>query len=166
MSLLDVAVSRPDHPVDIVEGIASANNWMFERSGEDEITISVDGGWTDYHVSFQWMDDIEALHLACAFDLKTPDRRRGDVLQLLALVNEQMFVGHFDLWRQEGVIVFRHALLLAGGAGIGEGQCEALLSTAVEACERYYQAFQFVVWAGRPAAEALEGVLFETAGEA
>ena len=41
-----------------------------------------------------------------------------------------------------------------------------LLKVAVDACERYYQAFQFVIWAGRSAREALDGVLFETEGEA
>ena len=39
-------------------------------------------------------------------------------------------------------------------------------SAAIAACERYYQAFQFVIWAGRSAREALDAALFETAGEA
>ena len=45
-------------------------------------------------------------------------------------------------------------------------QVERLLLTAIEACERYFQAFQFVVWAGKSAPEALETVLFETVGAA
>jgi hypothetical protein len=36
----------------------------------------------------------------------------------------------------------------------------------MEACDRYYQAFQFVVWAGKSAREAMDSALFETAGEA
>jgi hypothetical protein len=40
------------------------------------------------------------------------------------------------------------------------------LLTAVEACERYFQSFQFVVWAGKSAPEALQTALFETAGQA
>jgi hypothetical protein len=40
------------------------------------------------------------------------------------------------------------------------------LKAAVDACERYYQAFQFVLWAGKTAREAIEGVLFVTEGEA
>jgi hypothetical protein len=62
--------------------------------------------------------------------------------------------------------MFRQALLLSGGADPNVQQVERLLVTAIEACERYFQAFQFVVWAGRSAAEALDDVLFETAGEA
>ena len=40
------------------------------------------------------------------------------------------------------------------------------MSSATESCDLYYQAFQFVVWAGKSAHEALESVLFETVGEA
>src|SRR5262249_55469561 len=90
--------------------------------GEDEITILVTGKWSDYQVSYTWMFDIEALHLACAFELKVPERCRGEVQQLISLINEQMWVGHFDLWIQDGLVMYRHALVLAGGgAGGGEG---------------------------------------------
>jgi hypothetical protein len=36
----------------------------------------------------------------------------------------------------------------------------------LETCEQYYQAFQFVMWGGKSAADALEVALFEVAGEA
>ena len=41
-----------------------------------------------------------------------------------------------------------------------------LLSSALEACESYFQAFQFVVWSGIDAQSAVEAVMFETVGEA
>ncbi|PZQ18921.1 MAG: hypothetical protein DI565_00505 [Ancylobacter novellus] len=166
MALIDVDADRQAHPVDMIERIATLNDWSFDRSGDDEITISIDGSWSDYHVSLTWMGELESLHLACAFDLKVPDRRKPEVYQLLTLVNEQLWLGHFDLWSQEGVVAYRHTLLLAGGAEASAAQCEALLEAALEACERHYQAFQFVVWAGKGAKEAMEVVAFETAGEA
>jgi hypothetical protein len=43
---------------------------------------------------------------------------------------------------------------------------EVLLSNALDTCEAYYQAFQFVVWSGLDANRAMEAVLFETVGEA
>jgi len=166
MTLIDFEQDRESHPVDVIEQIAALNDWTFERAGDDEITISVSGGWADYHVSFSWMEDREAIHLACAFDLKVPDTRKLEVMRLITSVNEQLWIGHFDLWSTEGVVMFRQALLLSGGAEPNPQQVERLLVTAIEACERYFQAFQFVVWAGKDAAEALEGVLFETVGEA
>jgi hypothetical protein len=154
------------NPLDVVERVAAGNDWSFERAGEDEITILVTGRWTDYQLSYTWMGDIEALHLACAFDLKIPDRRRAEVQVLISLINEQLWVGHFDLWLKEGMIMFRHALILAGGVEASGRQCEALLSTALDTCERYFTAFQFVVWAGKDAKEALAATMFETSGEA
>ena len=166
MSLIEVSAERRSNPVDVVEQLASVKDWTFDRAGDDEIAISVSGQWTGYHLSFTWMDDVEALHLACAFDLKVPDRRRNEVVELLAHVNEQLWIGHFDLWTRDGVIMFRHSLILAGGVEATDRQCEVLLQAALDACERYYQAFQFVVWAGKPAREAVDAVMFETAGEA
>jgi hypothetical protein len=166
MSLIDFEQERGSNPVDVIEQIAALHDWSFERAGDDEITVSVSGGWCEYHVSFSWMEEREAIHLACAFDLKVPEPRRLEVMRLLLGVNEQLWIGHFDLWSKEGVVLFRQAMLLSGGAEPTSAQVEKLLVTAIEACERYFQAFQFVVWAGKSATEALQTVLFETVGEA
>ena len=166
MSLLEIDVARHPHPVDMIEQVANDNEWAFERTGDDEIAISVAGHWSDYHVSFSWMEDFEALHLACAFDVKVPENRALEVMRLLSMINEQMLFGHFDLWEQEGAIMFRHSLLLAGGAEPTSQQVEVLLSSALEACECYFQSFQFVVWSGTSARDALSSVLFETHGNA
>lgn len=166
MSIIEFETKVRANPVDLVERLAAVNNWSFERSGDGEITLSMKGNWTDYHVSFQWMTELEALHLACAFDLKVPENRRAEVLKLLAIVNEQLWVGHFDLWSDEGMVMYRHALLLAGGASVSGRQCEAQLERAADAVERYFPAFQFVIWAGKTAREAIDAAMFETAGEA
>ena len=106
------------------------------------------------------------LDLASAFDLKVGDQRKPEIVRLLAFVNEQLWIGHFDLWQVEGMIMYRNTLLLTEGAEPTVGQLASLLSAAVDACERYYQAFQFFTWAGKSAEDALAAVLFDTAGEA
>jgi hypothetical protein len=166
MSLIDFTEQPRANPLEVVEHMAASNDWSFERAGEDEITLLVTGKWSDYQVSFTWMFDIEALHLACAFELKVPERNRAEVQQLIALINEQMWVGHFDLWSKDGIVMYRHALVLAGGVTASGRQCEALLATALDACERYFPAFQFVVWAGKTARDALDAAMFETQGRA
>ncbi|RWX78617.1 hypothetical protein EPK99_08435 [Neorhizobium lilium] len=165
MSLIQMEMERQSNPVDMIEFVAASNDWTFERSGEDEIAMTVEGRWTDYHVSFSWMEECEALHLACAFDLKIPDIRVNEVIRLLSHINGQTLMGHFDLWRQEDVVIFRQSLLLAGGAEPTNQQVEVLLSSALDACETYFQAFQFVVWSGIDSKAAMEAVLFETVGE-
>jgi hypothetical protein len=166
MSIIELVRNESVSPLDAVEHMAASNNWPFERAGEDEIALHVTGRWTNYQVSFTWMNDIEALHLACAFDTKVPDPRLNEVQALVALINEQLWIGHFDLWMRNGVVMFRHALVLAGGGTASDRQCEAVLGSALDSCERYYPAFQFVVWAGKSAREAMDSAMFETHGEA
>jgi len=150
------------NPVDMVEQIAINRNWAFERS-TDELTLSVSGEWCDYHVSLNWRDDIGALHLACAFDFRVSAARLIEVYRLMAMINEQLWLGHFDLWKEDGMMLYRHGLLLAG-AKSHANQCEALLESALSACERYYQAFQFVLWAGKTSEEALAATMIEAQG--
>jgi hypothetical protein len=166
MSIIEFVHDEKMSPLEVVEQMAATNNWPFERAGEDEIALHVTGRWTNYQVSFTWMGDIEALHLACAFDMKVPDLRLSEVQALVALVNEQMWIGHFDVWMRNGMVMFRHALVLAGGGTASDRQCEAVLGSALDSCERYYPAFQFVIWAGKSAREAMDSAMFETCGEA
>jgi hypothetical protein len=166
MSLIEIASGSHNNPLDVVEHMAAGNQWPFERAGDDEVAIVVNGRWTNYQISFTWMSEIEALHLACAFDMRVPELRLAEVQQLVAMINEQLWIGHFDVWMQNGVVMFRHALLLAGGVATSGRQCEAVMGSALDACERYFPAFQFVVWAGKSAREAMSAALFETAGEA
>lgn len=156
---------RPSNPIDLIERLASHHDWQCDRNSDDELTLIVAGTWTDYHVSLNWREDLQALHVASAFDFRVPDQRLNEMYRLVAQINEQLWLGHFDLWTQEGLIMYRHALLL-GGAVASMEQCEAMLQAALEACERYYQAFQFVVWAGKPSREALVSTMFETEGQA
>ena len=166
MSLLEGIIDSRNNPLAVVEDIATDNNWAYERSGEDEVTIVSKGDWTDYQLSFTWMAEIEALHLACAFDMKIPPARRGEVQRLIAAINEQLWVGHFDIWTHTGMVMYRQALVLPGNMTASTAQCEAMLVGAIHACERYYPAFQFVVWAGKTAAEAMSAAMFDTEGEA
>jgi hypothetical protein len=153
-------------PLDRVERLANLREWFVDRAGDDEVNMIIAGAWGDLTVSLNWRDDLESLHIACSFDIRVPPNRREEIGRLVTMINEQLFFGHFDLWRHDGTIMYRNSLILAGSAGTNDAQCETLIRLAVEACERYFPTFQFVVWAGKSAEESLEASLLETVGEA
>lgn len=165
MGMAEARIRSGSHPIDLIEQMAHRHDWSAERIGDDEVNLIIAGTWTDYHVSIHWRYDLETLHIACAFDFKVPEYRQNDVYKLIAQINEQLWIGHFDLWASDGLIMFRHGLL-ANDTVVTNRQCEALMKAALEACERYYQAFQFVVWAGKAPREALVSTMFETDGQA
>ena len=161
---LDQPVVAP-HPIDILEHAVEENGWPFERSGRDELNLSVNGRWCDHHFCFTWRDDLQSLHLSSAFDMRVDDRLRAEVAKLLMHVNSKLWIGHFDLMPDENCLVFRHAMIFPE-ASASAAQCESLLHLAVESCEHYYPAFQFVLWAGKSAEEAVSAALLECQGQA
>lgn len=154
------------HPLDVVERIVSNNDWMFDRRNDQEMAVQVPGHWCDYSMYFNWNDEIGALHFTCAFDMRIPEEKRPMVAQLLARVNERIWLGHFGMWSDEGLPMYRHALPLRGTGGPTSEQLEDLLDSAVYECERFYPAFQFVIWGGKSAEDAMTAAMIETAGEA
>ena len=158
-------VTPLEHPLDILEKAVEDNGWPFERSGRDEINLSVAGRWCDYHFCFTWRDDLQSLQVSVSFDMRVSKERRSEIADLLMSINSQLWLGHFDLWADDGVVLFRHVLIFPDST-VSAAQCEALLQLAIEACEHYYPAFQFVLWGGKTAREAMAAAVLEVAGQA
>lgn len=163
---LPSALSLRPNPVDAIEEAAHGRDWSFERASLDEIAIRHEGAWTTYEIAFAWLEDDEALHVSCCFEQAVPPARLDETVRLVAQINERLVMGHLELWFKDATVTFRHALPLNGGVEPTEAQIAALVDQAFTACERHYQAFQFVIWAGKDAGDALDSVLFDTVGEA
>lgn len=166
MASLQSLLRETSNPLDRVEHIAHGHEWFIDRSAEDEVNMIVAATWGDMSISIHWREDFESLHIACSYDFKVPPARREEIGRLLNLVNEQLYFGHFDIWRQDGTVLLRNSLMLAGGARVTDAQCEALIRVSIETCERYFPSLQFVVWAGKSAQDAMAAAMFETEGEA
>jgi hypothetical protein len=154
------------NPLDIVEKLAMAQDWPFHRQSEDEIAIEIAGQWCHYKLWFAWHAELGVLQLSCALDMKVPAKKRDQVSLLLALANEKLWLGHFEVWSDEGLPVFRHAQLFRDGMLASGEVLEDLINIAVAESERFYPAFQFVIWGGRAPQDAMAAAMLETEGEA
>ena len=167
MPALDFAVTTQKHnPLDLIEQIVEGNDWTFDRRSDQELAVQVPGTWCDYSLYFAWNDEIEAMHFTCAFDMRVPQDRRMPVYELLARVNEKLWLGHFGMWDDEGLPMFRHVLPMRAANGPTMGQMEDIVETALFECERFYPAFQYVIWGGRTADDAVAAAMVDTVGEA
>ena len=154
------------HPLDLIEQIVAANDWPFDRRCDDEMAVEVPGKWCDYSLYFAWREDVGALHFTVSFDMKVQPAKRAAIYELLALVNERLWLGHFGLWADEGIPLFRHSVLLRGQENLNVAQVEDLIDVAMEECDRFYPAFQFVIWGGKSVADAIAAAMIETVGQA
>ena len=154
------------NPLDVVEQIVSANDWEFDRRTESEMAVEAPGKWCSYGLYFSWSDEISAMHFTCAFDMKVPSNRRAALYELLALANEKLWIGHFGLDEDDGTPLFRHAVLLRGAPGASAESLEDMVDIAITECERFFPAFQFLLWGGKSPADALAAAMLECMGEA
>jgi hypothetical protein len=97
--------------------------------------------------------------------MRIPKEKSTPIYELLAIINEQLWLGHFSIWTEEGLPMYRHALPLRGASKPSLEQIEDLIDTAMIECERFYPAFQYVIWGGKTPLEALDASLIETVGE-
>ena len=155
-------------PIDMLETYYSALGWDYERSGEDEIVSTFQGSWTQYELRSIWRAEDQVLQFLALPDIRVAAEKRDAVYETIGLINEQLWLGHFELWSASGLVLFRHAALLEGedGAAMSLQQAEILGEAAIEECERFYPVFQFVLWADKTPQEAIAAALIETQGEA
>lgn len=155
-------------PIDMLEHYFSAHGWAYERSGDEEIVATFQGSWAQYELRAIWRDDDNVLQFLALPDIRVANDKRIATYETIGLINEQLWLGHFELWASSGLVLFRHAALLEGeeGGTLTLQQAETLVEASIEECERFYPVFQFVLWADKSPAEAIAAALIETQGEA
>jgi hypothetical protein len=153
-------------PVDMLASLFEARGWPCEFVAEDEISGEIKGSWANYTVRGIWRREDHVLQLLCLPDIRVPEDKRSLVYELLALVNEQLWVGHFDVWSNGSVLLYRHGLLLGDEGLLSLAQAQVAVEAAIEECDRFYPAFQFILWGDKTPVEALAASLVDAAGEA
>ncbi len=153
-------------PVDMLAALFEARGWTHEVVSQDEISAEIQGSWTSYQVRAIWRTEDNVLQLLCLPDVRVAEGKRAAAHELLALINEQLWLGHFDVWSQGGMLVYRHGLLLGDEGLLGLSQAQGLIETAVDECDRFYPAFQFVLWGDKSPVDALASAMVDAAGEA
>ncbi len=160
-------------PIDMLEEYFRSHQWTYERDGDEEIVTTVKGSWSDYELRALWREDDRVLQFIAMTGIsaaagKADAETRIGLFETLSLINEQLWIGHFELWSSDGAILFRHAVLVdtADEATLSLAQVQTLVDAAIDECERYYPVFQFVLWGGKSPRDALAAALIETEGEA
>ena len=152
-----------DDPLENVELAASIQNWTSDRT-DNEVSIIANGKHNNYQLSVSLQNDSNGLNVICGFDLRFNKKNKFQILKLVSSINAQLWLGHFDVWDKEGLIVYRNSSILEKSPNLKT--IETLLNDAVSSIDLYFPAFQYILWAGKDSEEALQTVLFETRGEA
>ncbi|GGB07101.1 YbjN domain-containing protein [Allosediminivita pacifica] len=166
MALSEQFLTDDLHPIDMVEHLAETQDWDFDRIGDDQIAMAVEGQWRTYSVTLAWSPMDETLRLICTFEMEPPEERLPALWEGLNSVNDQCWAGAFSYWDEPKLMVFKYGLVLAGGQMACAEQINTMISTAILASERYYPAFQLMVYTDRSPSDALQVAIAEAYGHA
>ena len=166
MTALQTLNETTSNPIDLLEEFVHANDWRFDRASDSELIVQIQGRWCDHKMCFYWADNLSAIFFSCRLDQKVPPASRNQVHELLAAVNENLWLGHFDLASEDAIPMFRHTMPLRGSSGASVEQLEDMMDAALTECERFYPALQLVLWGGRTVGEAVAVAQLDTVGEA
>lgn len=153
-------------PLEMLAQLFEAHGWPCEFVGEEELSGEIQGSWTTYQLRCIWRADDAVLQLLCLPEIRVPQAKMADAFELVALINEQLWLGHFDIWSRGGVLLYRHGLMLGAEGLLGLTMAQTAVEAAVSECDRFYPAFQFVLWGDKTPRQALDAALVDPAGEA
>ncbi len=164
---LDDDVEAPADPLDTVESVIGADDrFVCERAQDGDVHFSFRCATGETVGYFSYRHELPALLFTLGFDVQAPKSRYVEAVRLAGLINENLWLGHFDVWSDDGTIIFRHAMPMIGREEISVGEVQAMLAAALDAAERFQPAFHFLILAGMDADEAARAALFEVSGEA
>ena len=154
------------NPIDVVEDVIYGKKWTFSRSDDYELVAEISSQWCQYRLYFTWSEQIKAISYTITFDLKFPDNKIKKAHELLALINEKLWIGHFDITSKNGIPAYRHTVLSLPENDMLHNQLEDLVDIAIYECEKYYPAFQLVLFEESNPIKALSLSTFDTIGRA
>ncbi|WP_171228987.1 YbjN domain-containing protein [Ruegeria sp. HKCCA4008] len=166
MALSEQYLEEDIHPIDIVEHLAEHHDWDFDRIGDDQIAMAVEGQWRTYSITLAWSNYDETLRMVCSFEMEPPAEREMQLYKLLNKMNDQCWAGAFTYWANQKLMVYRYGLVLAGGQTASAEQIDTMITAAVMSAERYYPAIQLVTWGNREPEEAMQVAIAEAYGRA
>ena len=166
MALSEQYFSEDLHPIDIVEHLAEHHDWDFDRIGDDQIAMAVEGQWRTYSITLAWSAYDETLRMVCTFEMEPPEDKLPALYHVLNDVNDQCWAGAFTFWAEQQLMVYRYGLVMTGAQAVSPEQIDTLIGAAVMSAERFYPALQLVVWGDRSPKEALQIAIGEAYGRA
>lgn len=153
-------------PIEMLAALFEARGWDSEVVSDDELVGEVQGSWAKYQLRAIWRSADNVLQFLCLPDIRVTSEKKTSAYELLSLVNEQVWLGHFDIWSQGDVLIYRHGALLGDEGMLSISQAQALVENAIDECDRFYPAFQFVLWGDKSPRAALDAAMVDAAGEA
>lgn len=133
------------NPLDTIENIFCRDNVSFDRRGDNELVAEVFGKWDNMLVFFAYEEHMRCLHISCLLNIETNSVDRSKMFELLALLNENLWLGHFSYWSEQKMPIFKHSIILQDEEELFTSKISKIIELSIMECERVYPIFNAVM---------------------
>ncbi|MFN3827861.1 MAG: YbjN domain-containing protein [Micavibrio sp.] len=154
------------NPLDCVEEVLHGNEWVYDRPTDSEIVVQTSSPRSHYRMTFLWQEEYSAMQFFCEMDEVIPKKRTDMATRLLKKVNEQLWLGHFDIPADTRTPVFRYTCLFRGTQTSGIEHIEDIVEIAMAECERFHNVFALLATAPALTENILELAMADHGGAA
>ena len=154
------------HPIDALELIAREENWEFVRDEDNEIIVTIDGGWKKYTVTAVWNVSRNLFKTSCAFEMMPPRKKLVKLYETINLVNISDIDGSFTYDSVEQLMNYNTNILLSDELIISNTELRDWVKSSTETAEKFYPTFQKSCWGEVMPKDAMSAAFGEIAGYA
>ncbi|MCL4679453.1 MAG: YbjN domain-containing protein [Alphaproteobacteria bacterium] len=160
------SASSAVNPLDSVEELLCDQNWVYDRTDDDCLMVQVKGRSCNYKLLFVWQKNLNALQFSCEYEMTLRHDNMGMAASAVLDMNEESWMGHFEIARKTLVPSYRQTCLMRGYEfNESNAYFEDLIDISLAHCERFYPVFHLLSKPGAANSESLSLALMETAGE-
>jgi len=133
------------NPLDTIEYLFSRDSVSCERRKINELVAEVQGKWDNMLIFFAFEEHMRCLHLSCLLNIETATVDRSKMFELLALLNENLWLGHFAYWSEQKMPIFKHSIILQDEEELFADKIGKIIELSIMECERVYPIFNAVM---------------------
>lgn len=133
------------NPLDTIENILLKDDISFDRRSDTELVAEVLGKWDNMLVFFAYEEHLRCLHISCLLNIENATVDRGKIFELLAMLNENLWLGHFSYWNEQRMPIFKHSIILQDEEELFSGKISKIIELSIMECERVYPIFNAVM---------------------
>jgi hypothetical protein len=133
------------NPLDTIENIFLKEDISFDRRSDNELVAEVLGKWDNMLVFFAFEEHMRCVHISCLLNIENANVDRSKMFELLAMLNENLWLGHFSYWNEQKMPIFKHSIILQDEEELFSNKISKIIELSIMECERVYPIFNAVM---------------------
>lgn len=134
------------NPLDSVEDLLIANDWVYRRLTNEELVLDINGRSCDYTLYFTWNETASLLKISCEIDEEIPEGKMGEAILVANEMSQNMSLGFFTVDHESRKLVHKYSVLAGSSddhSAITRGYLANVVENILKDCEENFTVIKY-----------------------